>query len=177
MTHDPHAEPNGRSREIAVAMRRAFRQLASGVAVVTTSYDGQLYGITVTSLTSISLEPPILMIAINNESPTIAAIAASERFAVHLLAAEQEELSVQFAASVDSAEKFRGVRIDPGPNDSHRLAGALASLDCRVERTVPVGTHSVLFGRVHDAVSARAPGDPLVYFHRRYWRLKTNRDD
>ncbi len=158
-------------------VRRALRQLASGVSVVTTAHQDELYGITVTSFTSISLEPPVVLVALNNESSMSNAVVNSGRFAVHVLSAEQRWLSERFASSASAKVKYEGITLTYGPSGSPRIPATLASFDCIVVRTVVIGTHTVVFGRVVEATSLGDPGDPLLHFHRDYWRLEATAAD
>jgi flavin reductase (DIM6/NTAB) family NADH-FMN oxidoreductase RutF len=157
-------------------MKRALRQLASGVSVATTRHGDELFGITVTSFTSISLEPPVILIAINNDSPMAAAVIGSKCFAVHVLSADQHSVASTFATSVPGRQKFAGIDYEFGPTGAPGLPGSLATLDCTVDQHITVGTHSVIFGRVVHARAHEPEASPLIYYHRNYRHLSRKID-
>lgn len=149
----------------------ALRQLASGVTVVTAEHEGERYGITVSAFASISLSPPIVMVSINNTSVLSGMIVASEHFAVHILSSDQESVSALFAASVPGSEKYGELSVELGVSGAPMFAGALAVLDCVLDQTLEVGTHTLMFGRVVHVNSEPEPGSPLIYYHRKYWTI------
>jgi flavin reductase (DIM6/NTAB) family NADH-FMN oxidoreductase RutF len=151
--------------------KQALRQFASGVTIVTAEHDGERYGITVSAFASISLEPPIVMVSINNSSPLSQMIVESEHFAVHILSSDQESMSTLFAASVPGQEKYGELSVELGPSGAPLFDGALALLDCVLDQTLEVGTHTLMFGRVVHADSEVEASSPLLYYHRRYWTL------
>jgi flavin reductase len=153
-------------------LRQALRQFASGVTVVTAEHAGERYGITVSAFTSISLEPPIIMVAINIASRLAPLIVEAEHFAVNILAAHQEELSARFASSLSGSEKYDGIVSEPRLSGAPIIEGALAVFDCVLDQTLLVGTHMLMFGRVVHAESDAEPGEPLIYYHRAYRRLR-----
>lgn len=149
-------------------MRSALRQFASGVTVVTAERDGEQFGITVTAFASISLVPPVVMVAINNESPLRDAIVESEHFAVHILSEAQRPLAERFSRPVPSVEKYSEVPFIYAASGAPILTDTLASLDCVLEETNAIGSHTVMFGRVVDARSIDVNGSPLLYYNRSY---------
>lgn len=144
--------------------REVFREVIghfmTGVTVITTSADGKDHGMAASAVSSLSLDPPMLLACLNDRSPTQAAITRSGRFCVNVLADDQDELALQFARP--SPDKFAGVATRRGALDVPILADALASLECRVEEDVTGGTHRVFLARVKRA-QAR-DGSPLAYF-------------
>ncbi len=151
--------------------KAAMRQFASGVTIVTAENDGELYGITVSAFSSISLDPPIVMVAINNASPLAGMILEAEHYAAHILSADQEELSSIFAASIPGVEKYGKLTIERGPSGAPTFAGTLAMLECVLDQTLEVGTHTLMFGRVVRSTAQPEPGNPLLYYHRDYRSL------
>ena len=155
------------------SFRSVIGNLASGVTVVTTS-DGEVdFGMTASSVTSLSLEPPMMLACVNNAVPTAAAIADTGRFAVNILREGQEELAYQFASP--SADKFRGVAIHRGPDDLPLLTEALAQIECAVVESVVGGTHTVFLATVGSASSV--DGNPLTYFRGGFGRFEFSQDD
>ncbi len=130
----------------ALGMRQAMGRAPSGVAVVTAKHEGELVGMTISSLTSISLEPPILMVSLTLGTRTVEAILGSGAFAVSVLGVRQEVVARQFA-------KPGGVRFEDGDFDETAaglpvVANALVQAHCLVERHEVVGDHRVVFGTV-----------------------------
>jgi flavin reductase (DIM6/NTAB) family NADH-FMN oxidoreductase RutF len=148
----------------------AMSTLASGVAVVTCLLDGRPWGMTVTSFSSVSAEPPTVLVAIRSTAGAAAAITASGRFGVSILSEEQARVAAH--CSEPGAAKFLEAFVDAGAG--HRAApaidGALAHLDCVVCDAARVADHIVFFGRV-DAARTERVGPPLVYHRRRYTAL------
>jgi flavin reductase (DIM6/NTAB) family NADH-FMN oxidoreductase RutF len=159
----PSVDPEG--------FRVALRHFASGVTIVTANHEGTIHGITVSAFTSISLEPPIVMVAINNVSPLRQIILDSEHYAVHILSTDQQRLSSTFAASIPGSEKYGELVVEMGISGAPRIAGALAVLECVMVQSLEVGTHTLMFGRVVESSAQLEPGSPLIYYHRNYWRL------
>ncbi|UGU33512.1 flavin reductase [Mycolicibacterium smegmatis] len=153
--------------------RHVAGHLASGVTVVTTRADGRDYGMTASSVTSLSMEPPMMLACINNAVPTAAAIERSGRYTVNVLGQSHADLAHQFAAP--RPDKFAGVSVERGIADVVILTDAIAALECEVTEQVTGGTHSVFFGFV---VSATArDGAPLTYFRGGFGRFEFERND
>jgi flavin reductase (DIM6/NTAB) family NADH-FMN oxidoreductase RutF len=151
-------------------LRRALGQYATGVTVVTTSHDGELYGMTANSFTSVSLTPPLVLWAAAKSSPSLAAFDAVERFAVNVLAADQHHLSRQF--STTGADKFDGVPLlDVDPP---LLEGVVARYVCRRTQRVDAGDHVVFLGEIE---SYDAPGGEPLVFHSGSYRVATKHPD
>lgn len=150
------------------AFKEALSRWASGVSVVTTNEGGQLYGITVSSFSSLSLDPPLILACLNKSSRLVEMISQSERFAVSVLAASQEQVSNSFAS--------RG-RVPTGdiaelgavwaPLELPVIDGALAWMACALHTTFEEGDHVVVVGRV-EAASVSEEAEPLLYFNRSY---------
>ena len=147
-----------------------FRDLcgrfATGIAVVTT-FDGEERpaGMTVNSLASVSLEPPLISVAIDHAASAYDVLAAAERWTVNILESHQETLSRRFASN--HAERFDGIGWHRGPDDELLLDGALAHLVCVRWSSIAAGDHTVLFGRVTGG-SAAEHGRPLLYYRGGY---------
>lgn len=130
----------------AMAMRRAMGRFLTGVAIVTTKQGDELSGMTISSLTSISLTPPILMISLNFGTRTGEALAESGKFAVSILGAKQEAIARRFA--VRGGDRFGEGDFDLTENGLPAIKGALAQADCRVVHQYDIGDHQVFFGQV-----------------------------
>ena len=150
-----------------LAFRQALSQFASGVTVVTTRCgDGTPRGLTVTAFCSVSLDPPLVLVSIDNRSEAHDGFAEGA-FAVSVLAEGQEDVSRRFA--LPGTEKFAAAECEMGASGLPLIPDALAHLTCRVVTAVPGGDHTVYLGRVED-VKVRE-GRPLVYHGRGYRRL------
>jgi 4-nitrophenol 2-monooxygenase / 4-nitrocatechol 4-monooxygenase, reductase component len=152
--------------------RDVIGHFASGVTVITALHDGAPFGTTASAVSSLSLEPPMLLVCMNKQSSTGQALAAERRFAVNILAEDQPDAAMLFARK--GAEKFRDVETTPGEWGEPLLADALATLECRVVEETTGGTHWVFLAEV-DRASARA-GTPLAYFRGQFGRLELEQD-
>jgi flavin reductase (DIM6/NTAB) family NADH-FMN oxidoreductase RutF/DNA-binding GntR family transcriptional regulator len=154
--------------------RHVVGHLASGVTVVTTRGDDDVaHGMTASSVTSLSLDPPMMLACLNRATPTTAAVSESGRFAVNVLGQGHAHLAQQFAMPSD--DKFRGVEVVDGQFGAPLLAGALAHLECEVVEEITGGTHSIFLGRVLLATAGQ--GQPLTYFRGGFGRFEFARDD
>jgi flavin reductase (DIM6/NTAB) family NADH-FMN oxidoreductase RutF len=151
----------------ALDLRRLMSHWATGVAVVTSRGDEGPRGATTNALTSLSLDPPLVLVALDLGSNTLAAVRASGRFCVNVLAADQEEIARRFATKASGMEKLAGVPhelVDGVPV----LGGVLAWLACELEQDLPGGDHAVLVGRPLEA-GGDQDAEPLVFYGRRYF--------
>ncbi|MEU8796377.1 flavin reductase [Spirillospora sp. NPDC048819] len=152
--------------------RHVIGHFMSGVAVITTRDGGVDHGMTASAVSSLSLDPPMLLICAHTKAPTHTAVHRSGAFAVNVLDEDQGHLAAQFAGP--RADKFSGVACRRGVRDVPVLADALAALECEVIEDVVGGTHRVFLARV---VGARArEGVPLAYFRGRFGRFELAQD-
>ena len=153
--------------------RHVVGHLASGVTVVTTRSDGRRHGMTASSVTSLSLDPPMMLACINSAMPTADAVAAAGGYVVNVLGESQGELARQFATA--SRDKFRNVAVRDGVLGLPLLSDALAHIECEVVERVVGGTHTIFLGRVVAATAGS--GQPLTYFRGGFGRFEFARDD
>lgn len=147
----------------AQAFRQVMGTFPTGVTVVTVpDAVGTPMGLTVNSFTSVSLEPPLVLVCIARSSATHDRLLEAGRFAVNVLSAGQEEVAVRFAAE-PSAGRFKGVGWEAGPGGVPLLDGVAAWLLCTLEAVYPGGDHSILVGRVD---AAEATESSALAFHR-----------
>ncbi|MBD0673177.1 flavin reductase family protein [Streptomyces sp. CBMA156] len=160
------------SDDLRAHFKDAMAALAGGVCVVTTTGpDGTPYGFAATSVTSVSLDPPMMLVCQAKSSRSYRLFAEAGPVAINVLAAGQRPVAERFATSVD--DKFAGTGFEYAEGLAPVLPGALAAVRCRRARTVDAGDHSVLLLDVLDVRTA--PGEPLIYHGRRYERLELTR--
>ena len=149
-----------------VGFRQALGHFASGVTVVTTEHEGHLYGMTVASFASLSLDPPLVLFCVGKSTKTGQLIEVGHRFCVSILHEGQRDLSTYFGGGwkSDVPPPFAFVNWHESP----RLEGSAAALSCRVEAIHEGGDHWIVVGRVA-AFQRREDGvAPLVFFGGRY---------
>jgi 3-hydroxy-9,10-secoandrosta-1,3,5(10)-triene-9,17-dione monooxygenase reductase component len=164
-----HAEP-----KIAPDQFRAVMgHFATGVSVVTT-LDGELpAGITVNAFSSVSLDPPLVMVALDRSRFITPMVRSFGRYAVNVLGADQQALSDCFAHAPVSPgrEEFCGAAWHRGPAGLPLIEGAIATLECTTVETFSAGDHDLFIGRVDSLERHRQGVAPLLYFRRRYLRV------
>jgi 4-nitrophenol 2-monooxygenase / 4-nitrocatechol 4-monooxygenase, reductase component len=153
--------------------RNVIGHFASGVTVITARGEDKDHGMTASAVTSLSMDPPMLLVCINDRNPTAHAVSSSGSFAVNILAESQVDLAEQFGRPGD--DKFSGVDKRYGCLGEPVLGEALAHLECRVEEEVRGGTHRVFLSRVVHA-DARE-GAPLTYFRGAFGRFQQAQDE
>ncbi|HEY3431347.1 MAG TPA: flavin reductase family protein [Rhodocyclaceae bacterium] len=157
----------------AASFKAGMRQLSAGVTLVTTqTADGKRSGLTATAVSSVSAEPPILLVCINQQNGSYAAIREAGRFAVNVLAAEDIDLSNRFASAVSGDERFEHGDWSTLSTGAPVLASALTSFDCTLLEMKDMGSHGVFFGRI-EAVKVRDDdAQPLLYGKGNYGTLQ-----
>ena len=155
------------------ALRNAFGAFATGVTVITTRQpDGTPRGFTANSFTSVSLDPPLLLVCLAKTAHSADVFAAAPHFAVNILAEDQKAVSGLFASR--AADKFQQCAWTPGHADVPLLDGALAQFACANHQLVDAGDHLLLIGRVE--AFATNEGQPLGYFRGSYFSVGLERD-
>lgn len=131
---------------------------------MTVNDGGQPRATTVSAFSSVSLDPPLVLVALNHQSLSLKALRLNSPFAINILSAEQAAVSRQCAAS--DRVGMDGVAFTYGENGCALIERALVHLECEVHSLIPAGDHQVVFGLV--TRSLHADGTPLVYWHRQY---------
>ncbi len=150
------------------AFRRALGQFATGITIVTTrDRDGRPMGLTVNAFSSVSLEPPLVLVCIDNRSAARDGLDDSRVFGVSVLREDQEHYSRRFAQP--GREKFAARDMHLGETGVALVPGALAHVECRVTGTHAAGDHTIYVGEVVRLVAN--PGRPLLYHGSSYSRL------
>jgi flavin reductase (DIM6/NTAB) family NADH-FMN oxidoreductase RutF len=153
-------------------LRKAMRNWTTGITIVTASHEGVQHGMTVSSFTSLSLDPPLLSVSLYYTSRTYALVNAAGKFGITILAADQEEISNRFAGRIpDTEERFTGLETETLASDIPFIKGGLSFFECKVVQSLPTGTNNLFIGEI---VAARAieDGDPLLYFNQKYGKIK-----
>jgi flavin reductase len=150
---------------VSGAFRGAMAAAVAGVCVVTTDGPAGRFGLTISSMASVSAEPPTLLVCVRRPSPLAAAVRSNGLFAVSVLAAGQAAVAESFAGRARPYD-FGADRWAAAASGAPLLAGAAAWFDCQVAHTVEAGTHTVLFGAV--VAARRGLTRPLAYTDRGY---------
>lgn len=145
--------------------KAALARFASGITVVTVDADGTKHGMTASSFASVSLDPPRVLVCLDKSSRTRALL--SDRFAINILSAEQEEISRDFAHKGD--RQFATLPHESGVSGAPLILGALSWIECATSSIVDGGDHDIIIGDVIACTSNE--GRPLIYFSRGYRSL------
>jgi flavin reductase (DIM6/NTAB) family NADH-FMN oxidoreductase RutF/pimeloyl-ACP methyl ester carboxylesterase len=165
----PRFVPEYRSGSDARTLRDALGCFATGVTVVTTfEPGGEPVGLTANSFTSVSLDPPLLLVCIAKTSSSLKALEQAGHFAINVLHIGQQPVSGLFAAT--TGERFRQTPWKRGQHDAPLLSNALANFECRKHQMHDGGDHVILVGEVLRA-TFDPRRDPLLYFRGKYRRL------
>src|SRR5208282_343672 len=158
--------------------REAMRHLASGVCVVTLCAGERRTGLTATSVSSLSAEPPTLLVCVNRASSGYATLAGSGVFAVSVLAADQREFAERFVgdAGLNGAERYQGGSWRVLPSGVSCLADSVAVFDCEVDERIERHTHAIVIGRVRRVLLGAASG-ALVYWRGAFDQLGWSKDE
>lgn len=150
--------------------RNACGKFATGITIATTTdASGCPHGLTANSFSSVSLNPPLVLVCIGTRSAVHETFFSAKAFAINILSEDQRRLSDQFASSGE--DRFSGVEWTPGPLGSPWLRGALAQLECRTYERHPAGDHTIFLG-LAEAVRTESDSAPLIYFSSSYQTLK-----
>jgi flavin reductase (DIM6/NTAB) family NADH-FMN oxidoreductase RutF len=155
-------------------LRAAMRAWSAGGTVVTAVHDGRKHGMTVNSFTSISLDPAMITISLQQVSRTHELVSKSRAFGLTILAANQSNLSQRFAGQMPEnvEDRFAGVQTETLITGSPLILGGLAWLDCRVVETFDAGVNTLFIAEVLAARDMNVAEEmPLIYHNRKYWNL------
>lgn len=173
MSARPNAAPDDLEPLSSDHFRDVIGRFASGVTVVTAVRDGVPLGTTASAFTSLSLEPPMVLVCMNRSSETGLAVRESGLFGVNILGESHPDLALRFAGK--GANKFEGVAVETTETGLPMLAEALATLECRVTERTTGGTHLVFLAAVERA--AAKPGNPLAYYRGQFGRFSRSDDE
>ena len=154
-------------------LREAMRRWATGVTIVSAQHNGQRHGMTVSSFTSVSLTPPLVLVSLEQSTRTHQLLLASGSFGVTILDASQQEISDQFAGrQTEEVDRFAGQEIHTLISGAPILNQYLTTMDCRVVSKISMGTHTIFIGEVIALEVNDDQQDPLIYFNRAYRKLQ-----
>ncbi len=163
MTSPKGAEP------VEQSFRDAMRRLAGTVSIVTVANNGERHGTTATAVTSLSMNPPSILVCFNRDSRLHAMLSAADHFCVNLLHTDNVDVSKLFSSPVTSAERFAGGRWACGEGEAPYLEDALSSIQCAKDQQIDYGSHTIFIGRVLSARN-REEISPLAYCNGNYVR-------
>ncbi len=157
--------------------RGAMRHLTGGVSVITVGRGQEITGMTVTSVSSLSVDPPTLIVSVNREASSWPVLKRHGFFGVNILAADQLEIAERFSGKggLKGAERFAGAQWITRRSGVPLLVGALASIDCAVDETIERHSHAIIIGRVLD-VQASGRTAALAYWQGRYVAVDQDED-
>lgn len=166
------------TRIFAEVLRGAMRQLATGVSVLTTGRDESIAGITVTSLSSLSVDPPTLIVSIDRASPFWPHLERYRAFGVNILSAGQLDIADRFAGAGNSEDpgRFEGVEWTSGVSGVPLLTDTLAAIDCEVEEVIERHSHAIVIGRVLEVRASAQRKGALAYWQRQYVAIDQDED-
>jgi 3-hydroxy-9,10-secoandrosta-1,3,5(10)-triene-9,17-dione monooxygenase reductase component len=154
--------------------RLVMGHFVTGVTVVTTLDGGEPQGITVNALSSVSLQPPLVMVALDRRRFITPAVRRAGRYAVNVLSEDQQPLSDCFAGAPvqPGRDAFCGATWTPGSTGLPLIERAIATLECTVVQTFQAGDHELFIGRVDAMANADPHPMPLLYYRRQYLRIQ-----
>jgi flavin reductase (DIM6/NTAB) family NADH-FMN oxidoreductase RutF len=157
--------------------RSAMRLLAGGVSVITAGRGNDITGMTVTSVTSLSVDPPTLIVSINRDSSSWPLLKRHGFFGVNILTADQQDIAERFTGKdgLKGAARFAGAHWITRASGVPLLAGALAAVDCEVEDIVERHSHAIVIGRVLD-MQISSCTTALAYWQGQYVAIDQNED-
>jgi flavin reductase (DIM6/NTAB) family NADH-FMN oxidoreductase RutF len=165
-------------REVSSAdFRGAMRHLAGGVSVITVGRGKEIAGMTVTSVSSLSVDPPTLIVSLNRESSSWPLLRRHGFFGVSLLTADQLDIAERFTGKdgLKGADRFAGAQWTTRVSGVPLLVGALSAIDCEAEDVIERHSHAIVIGRVLDLRTSQRTA-ALAYWQGRYVAIDQDED-
>lgn len=151
-------------------LKLVMRNWTSGIAVVTCSFDGIAHGMTVNSFTSVSINPALIVVTLENKTRTCKLVKLSHQLGITILSENQKELSDRFAGKMsENEDRFSGLNVFHLNSEIPFLEGGLAWVECDVKNEIDLGASTLFIAEVLYAKVGF--GDPLLYHNRDYYRL------
>jgi len=152
--------------------RKTLGTFTTGVTIITAQHEGQLFGFTANSFTSVSLDPPLVLFCVKKDATFVEVIEESRAFGINILSYRQEGLSNKFAnPALLNEQRFEGVDIHKSPLSCPIIKGSLAYLDCHQHKVTKVGDHLLVLGKVKH-FDRYSDEEPLLYFGGGYRALR-----
>ena len=149
--------------------RKALGSFATGVTVITVDYESEVHGMTANAFASVSLDPPLVLVCVDQRARTHAHLHSKKRFGVNVLSQDQRTISEYYARPTrvhQRAEQEAGAKFDRTALGTPVLHGALAYLECRLNTAQDAGDHTIFIADIEDVVVRE--GEPLLYFRGKY---------
>lgn len=154
------------------SFRTAMGRFAAGVTVVTMASPDEVNAMTATAVSSVSLEPPLVLVCVDRDNHSNKLITESGAFAINILAQDQREFSDTFARpGAGKAEALAAISSSRGPSGSPIIEGCLAYLDCELFASHNAGDHTIFIGKVLKAEVSEANEKPLLYWNGSYAKI------
>ena len=144
--------------------RRIMGNFATGVTIITTRHEEKLQGMTANAVASLSLNPPLVLVSVDNKAHMNNCLKGSECFAINILTMEQKELSIRFAKH--GPKDFSDIEYRTEATGSPIFDLALAYVDCQVTNILPGGDHDIFIGEI--VAGGMQEGNPLVFYNGEY---------
>jgi flavin reductase (DIM6/NTAB) family NADH-FMN oxidoreductase RutF len=156
--------------------RRAMGCFATGVTVITVDQDGEVHGMTANAFTSVSLDPVLVLVCVDQRARTHTHLYARKRFGVNVLRNDQQAISEYYARSTETPQhpEEAGARFDRTAHGTPLLHGALAYLECRMHSAQAAGDHTIFIAEVEEVVVR--DGEPLLYFRSQYRDIEASKE-
>jgi len=151
--------------------RDVMGRFATGVTVITAAHGGQVRGMTANAVSSLSLDPTLLLVCVQRDASLHAVLEQAPGFAVNILAADQQPLSELFARKGEFSDPMGGAPFTTGATGAPFLEGALGWFECVQHASFDGGDHTIFVGRVIDVALPRPEAPPLLFFSGRYRRM------
>jgi flavin reductase (DIM6/NTAB) family NADH-FMN oxidoreductase RutF len=150
--------------------RKAMGAFATGVTVITVDDRGAVHGMTANAFASVSLDPLLVLVCVDQRARTHAHLHSRKRFGINVLSDEQRLISEYYARALETQHaEEAGARFDRTPHGTPVLHGALAYLECRLHTAQDAGDHTIFIAEVEDLVVRE--GEPLLFFRGKYRRI------
>jgi flavin reductase (DIM6/NTAB) family NADH-FMN oxidoreductase RutF len=152
--------------------RKALGCFATGITVITVDYEGEIQGMTANAFTSVSLDPMLVLVCVDQRARTHAHLHARKRFGVNILGEDQRVISEYYASASrthERAAEVAGACFERTQHGTPVLCGALAYLECRLHTAQDAGDHTIFIAEVEEVVVRQ--GQPLLYFQGGYRQI------
>ncbi len=152
--------------------RTALGRFATGVTVVTAKTPTEARGMTANAFSSLSLDPPLVLVCYDNKASSLKMVQDAEKFAINFLSEEQKETSDWFAGKGrDAEDQFADIPHETGENGSPVLTGNVGVLECDLHEELPGGDHTIVIGRVTRVVLEEEVRAPLLFYGSAYRKM------